>query len=59
MIEVERMLNGYGSYNPGIRYLFSVSDCRRLGLPEAEAVLVVQGPGRWRVLFYDRGALDD
>jgi len=57
--QVERVLNGYWPCDPRIWYMFSVSDCRRLGLPEAEAVQVVNGPGRWRVLFYDHGALDD
>ena len=57
--QVERVLDGYWPCDPRIWYMFSVQDCRRLGLPEVEAVLVVQGPGRWRVLFYDRGALGD
>jgi len=59
VLQVERVLNGYWPCDPRIWFMFSVQDCWRLGLPEVEAVLVVQGPGRWRVLFYDRGALGD
>ena len=57
--QVERVLNGYWPCDPRVWYMFSVQDCRRLGLPEGEAVQVVRGPGRWRVLFYDKAALDD
>jgi len=59
VLQVERVLNGYWPCDPRGWYLFSVQDCRRLGLPESEAVQVVYGPGRWRVLIYDHGALDD
>jgi len=58
VLQVERVLNGYWPCDPRLWYMLSVTDCRRLGLPEVDAVLVVQGPGRWRVLFYDKAALE-
>jgi len=59
VLQVERVLTGYWPCDPRLWYMFSVTDCLRLGLPEVDAVLVVQGPGRWRVLFYDKAALGD